>query len=265
MPWTQDWSSDVDLLFLLALLVGLFVVCAYVARCAQERRSVFVILDSRLPRRVFSKLKRLLGRDHQPDNELLNECFELVRDVEGDYVEFGVFKGQTFLKIISQAQKHGKTAYAFDSFRGLAAPGEIDKDPSDNYVYPEGKFDVGGPARFEALLRKNGFDNFEIIEGFIPDTLRDDMNAKFCFAHIDLDHYGPTVQATRWCFDRLSSGGVIAFDDYFSGRAYLATPAIEEFIEGHKDQIVVGPVKGRKIYIQKQRTASSAAISSSND
>ena len=186
------------------------------------------------------------------ENGLLRECFRRVRDIHGDYAEFGVFQGATFLKIVQQAKKYDKMAFAFDSFQGLAEPEAIDNDPDDDCRYPRGKFDVGGSNRFVELLRRKGFSNYRIVEGYIPDTLSDEMDVTFCFAHIDLDHYRPTVHATQWCFDRLSRGGVIVFDDYFKGREHLATPAIEEFMEKHRDKIDIGRTSGRKIFITKK-------------
>lgn len=203
-------------------------------------------------KQIMTRLPLIGGMYMWRENGLLNECFRRVRDIHGAYAEFGVFQGSTFLKIARQAKKHNKTAFAFDSFQGLAEPEEIDNDPSNDYRYPKGKFDVGGPSRFMELLRQNGFDNYKIVEGYIPDTLSDAMDVTFCFAHIDLDHYRPTVHAARWCFDRLSQGGVIIFDDYFKGRRHLATPAIDEFMEEHRDEIDVGRTSGQKIFITKK-------------
>lgn len=182
---------------------------------------------------------------------LLNECFDMVKDVEGDYAEFGVFQGKTFLKIVEQAKSQGSIAHAYDSFRGMAEPDEIDQDPDDRYDYPAGKFDQGGPGKLKALLAKHDYDNFNIVAGFIPDSLDDDLDAEFCFGHIDLDHYWPTVHAAKWFYQRLKPGGVIVFDDYFLGRKYLATPAVDEFIEQNRAELTVGRIAGSKIYIQK--------------
>lgn len=59
---------------------------------------------------------------------------------------------------------------------GLASPFPYSgRRPKLQGEYPQGKFDQGGPAQFEALLKNHNFNNFKIFAGFIPDTLDDFM------------------------------------------------------------------------------------------
>ena len=48
--------------------------------------------------------------------------------------------------------------------------------------------------------------------GELPGSLPDDL--PLCFAHVDLDHYEPTIQTLEWCWENLPPGGTLAFHDY---------------------------------------------------
>src|SRR5581483_5999759 len=50
-----------------------------------------------------------------------------------------------------------------------------------------------------------------IIEGLIPGTLEQVSAEKFCFAHIDVNLYEPTLAASNFVLERLVHGGIILF------------------------------------------------------
>lgn len=203
----------------------------------------------RLPGKLGKKVSGIITR--WQGDRLLKQGLFLARGVSGDYAEFGVFKGRTFLMIVKEARSQSKIAHAFDSFQGMAPPGSRDFGPKGVCEYPEGRLTTGGSEPLTRLLQRNGADNYQIHEGFIPAIFQTANVAQICFAHIDLDHYQPTVDTAPWCFSRLVPGGVIVFDDYFPGRTVLATPAIDEFLHLHANEIRFTRTAGRKILIVK--------------
>ena len=153
---------------------------------------------------------------------------ESVKDIRGDFIELGVYKGASFKKILAVGMIQDRTCYAVDSFLGMAEPTEHDAGQ-----YHKGKFNVGGPLDFLKLFSGRQHSFIEVLNGYIPDVLVSiNPDRKFAFAHVDLDQYLPTKQALDWLYNRMSDGGIIACHDYLPGcnKDQLATKAIDGFM-----------------------------------
>lgn len=164
--------------------------------------------------------------------------FKDIQNVKGDFAEFGVFEGSSFMMLIGIAKSQEKKIHGFDSFKGLATPTEKDYINGKSAEYPKGKFNTGGSQELRDELGKMGYESdkdYYLWEGFIPNIFRKvPENISFSFAFVDLDHYKPTASALRWLFKRLEIGGIVLCDDYFPKKMHLASLAIREFIAGDK-------------------------------
>jgi hypothetical protein len=138
--------------------------------------------------------------------------------VEGDYAEFGVYRGRTFVEAWRVARRFPlgpRRFLAFDSFEGL----------------PEGE-DADGAERFGAGDFTNTLDAFRgrlrrarvpaadvsIVPGFFDQTLADPEQiptSKIAIAWIDCDLYVSTVPVLEFLTDRLAQGAVMVFDDWY--------------------------------------------------
>ena len=181
-------------------------------------------------------MERLIFFGKIQDN--MYKYFKDIRDVKGDFAEFGVFKGSSFKMLIAIARKQGKKIHGFDSFKGLTIPTKKDYVKGKIAGYPKGKFNTGGSQELRDELGKMGYKSdkdYYLWEGFIPNVFRDvPGDISFSFGFVDLDHYKPTKSALRWLFKRLEIGGIVLCDDYFPKKTHLASLAIHEFIEGNK-------------------------------
>jgi len=163
----------------------------------------------------------------------IQPALEKTLAVRGDFAELGVYRGDTFLKMIPFALMADKTVHAVDSFCGMAAPTVLDAGPTGKQQYPEGRYDVGGSS---GLCRRiSEYANARIWEGFVPGILDVIASArprlKFAFVHVDLDHYLPTLAAMQWCWQRMSTGGILMSHDWRPSRDNLASLGIQEFME----------------------------------
>ena len=150
-----------------------------------------------------------------------------VAGIAGDFAEIGVFRGAAFRKLAELAARQGKLAHAFDSFAGLDEP-----TAADGSAYPKGMFDIGGPAEFTRLMDKAGMprQHYRMWAGYVPACFGAvPADLKFSFVILDLDHYQPTVDALQWVTPRISSGGILALDDFMPHGTALASKAIREF------------------------------------
>ena len=147
------------------------------------------------------------------------------RDAEaflGDYYEFGVFRGGTFLatgQVLDDMGLDGVAMYGFDSFEGLPAPEDI--DATDTRFF-EGQFSCAR-QQVEQNLRDHGMDmsRATLIKGFYEDSLTEDLRGRHPFQPasvvlLDCDYYVSTKQALAWLDPYLRVGTILLFDDWFS-------------------------------------------------
>ena len=152
-----------------------------------------------------------------------------VAGIPGDFAEFGVWRGTTFVPLAEAAALEGRACHAVDSFQGFAEPTDRDFDDAGECRYRLGGLSTGGSQAFRTLVA--GLLNVVIHEGFIPAVLHACENRRgFAFIHIDLDQYEPTLHALRWAWLRTRPGGIVCCHDYLIGRTYLATAACNDWM-----------------------------------
>ncbi len=117
------------------------------------------------------------------------------------YLEFGVFSGKTINHIANQVTK--QTIYGFDSFEGL---------PEDwRTGFLEGTFKKDNLPDVK--------ENVRLVKGWFNETLPDfiqEHTEKCAFIHIDCDLYSSTKCVFDILKDRIQSGTIIVFDEYFN-------------------------------------------------
>ncbi len=161
--------------------------------------------------------------------------FAVANNIEGDYLEFGVFKGESFIyaykhynkmfanyrktqKVHSRFLDHKIRFFAFDSFEGLP-----DSDDKDIPLHWTGEKPMSYPRfKFEKNLKKANVDlnKVSIIEGYYDKTLTKSLYAKLglekaAIIHIDCDLYESTKTVLDTIKPLIVEGTVIIFDDYF--------------------------------------------------
>ncbi len=142
--------------------------------------------------------------------------------IEGDYCEFGVFKGETFAHAcnVGWPPEIRMRFFAFDSFEGLPEPKGIDAEGGYSSNFHHGEF-ACSQSTFEENLRKSNVDMSKVIsiKGWFDQTLNDDTAKEFqidkiAAAWIDGDLYESTVPVLNFLTSRISVGTIILFDDW---------------------------------------------------
>lgn len=188
-------------------------------------------LDALAASRLGAALKPLtllLNRNaelslYSEQTRMLSLAFKYVESegVEGDYAEFGVWMGRTFIEAWRVGAKYAvpRRFFAFDSFEGLP---ELDAR-DEGGPFAAGQFKHSRTA-FEARLRRARMPSSaaRIIEGRFEETLSHPERIGLdhvAVAWIDCDLYASTVPVLDYLTPRIGPGSVLIFDDWFTFRA----------------------------------------------
>ena len=148
-----------------------------------------------------------------------------LEQLEGDYLEFGVFTGSSFvcaLRAHKSLRFLGdiKTAfYGFDSFSGFGKKTESDEHP----FYQNETFAVNEARAVSNIRKKAGNLPVHIVSGYFEDTLKGQTAEslgveKARVVLIDCDLKDPTLLSLDFVAPVLQQGTVVIMDDFFSYR-----------------------------------------------
>ncbi|KGG02838.1 methyltransferase [Prochlorococcus marinus str. MIT 9321] len=189
-----------------------------------------------------------------------------IEDIEGDYLEFGVFEGSSFShamrcylsKKIYMPLKEKKIIrfFGFDSFEGFGQLTEDDKHPF--YIDEQFKTSYEFVERkIKTVSNKNSIEA-HLIKGFLNETLKNGpqkyniKKARIIF--IDLDLYEPSLEALFFCQNLFQEGTILILDDFFSYKGSLNKGVAKAF-ENFKNQTkfkfreIVSYGMGGKVFI----------------
>ena len=171
--------------------------------------------------------------------------------VEGDYLEFGVFQGASFVsafttirEVYSERSRASRLArlgrqktaeqwkamrfFAFDSFQGL--PGLVSVDRRTN-AFEQGLY-ACDMSSFLRNLRNSGVDMRKVVAvpGWFEDTCREETIKRFgmkaaSIIHVDSDLWESARVVLKFVEPLLVDGTVLIFDDWYS---YRGNPLLGE-------------------------------------
>jgi O-methyltransferase len=172
--------------------------------------------------------------------------FVLERGIAGDFVECGVWRGGNALLAagVFKAHRADRNVYLFDTFAGMTAPTEFDREAAAN---------AAAAAKFESLQReaynewcyaslqdvranfsRAGLldDRVVFVPGDVVATLDGDvLPERIAVLRLDTDWYESTKKEFEVLYPRLSLGGVLIIDDY--GHWAGARKATDEYFAAH--------------------------------
>lgn len=175
--------------------------------------------------------------------------FVVSEGLEGDYIEFGVYKGESLAKayhtlrsvyereiVVARRQDPDRADrlearwgsmrfFAFDSFEGLPELRGPDTLTTD---FRPGQF-RSSIEDFWAHLRRRRVDPSKVVavEGWFQDTLNEETRSqlemrKAAIVHIDSDLYESAKLALDFAAPLLQDGTILVFDDWFNYRGHPA-------------------------------------------
>lgn len=182
-----------------------------------------------------------------PKDPIIYNAAHLVASekIEGDYLEFGVFAGASFVKAyhtiksvfeLFQTTHAGRTRedvaeianvwdgmrfFAFDSFQGLPDLTGVDLQSRE---FEKGKYASSEDAFLQSVARAGmPLSKVVTVPGWFDDTCNDATVRKHCMKkaaiiHIDCDLYESAKTALEFVKPLITNGTIIIFDDWFCFR-----------------------------------------------
>lgn len=179
-------------------------------------------------------------RDYKTEVRDLAMSFAATNGVAGDYLEFGVFRGEGIIEAVnahdatvsrfkvfeSQFKLRPKLLaridhfddmrfFGFDSFQGLSAPTKEDQD----WLKAGDLSFSHGDAKWNLMESCVGH-RVKLVPGFFSDSLKPELRGelqldKAAIIYIDCDLYEPSKQALEWSTPLMQDNTVVVLDDYF--------------------------------------------------
>jgi hypothetical protein len=162
----------------------------------------------------------------------LRSLLSLAKGLPGDTAECGVWTGSSSWFICRALEGSGTTHHGFDSFEGLSSP-----EPEDGPYWHAGDLRT---VEDTARSRLEGFDAI-LYPGWIPDRFDEVADRAFCFVHLDVDLYRPTLDSLEFFYERTLAGGILLFDDHGFITCPGATRAIDGFFEDKPEPVIAVP------------------------
>jgi O-methyltransferase len=175
----------------------------------------------------------------------LEHCIvRILRDgTPGDLVETGVWRGGATIFMRGVLKAYGvkdRTVWAADSFEGLPRP-DAGRYPADrgSLLYANSYLAVSleevkiNFRRYDLLD-----DQVRFLKGWFRDTLPNAPIDHIAVLRLDGDLYESTMDGLQYLYPKLSSGGYVIIDDYYSNETCRLAVTDYREINGIKDPIV---------------------------
>jgi len=174
--------------------------------------------------------KALAGNTVMTHYSLLNLWEMVARDIQGDIVEIGCYRGGSSLLLSATSARFNPASrvYLCDTFCGVVKSG-----PEDNH-HKDGDFNDTSKEHVNSLLTEHELHNYSLLQGIFPDDTAHMIHSRSIgFIHIDVDTYKSYIDILNWCEGLLAPGAVLLFDDYHHASCAGAKMAVDEFFSNN--------------------------------
>ncbi|PEF21911.1 TylF/MycF family methyltransferase [Bacillus pseudomycoides] len=186
----------------------------------------------------------------------LQMCMETVLkdNVEGDFIETGVWRGGSCIFMRGFLKVHGianRKVWLADSFQGLPTVNE-EKYPNDRLLNWIHTIDYLRVSLEEVQNNFRKYDlldeNVRFLKGWFKDTLPTAPIEKLSILRLDGDLYESTMDSLTNLYNKVSNGGFIIVDDYFSPPCEAA---VTDFRREHGIQASLIQIDNQSVYWRK--------------
>jgi hypothetical protein len=243
----------------------------------------YVIAEQLVHYTQYSAERRLAGQDwpskahtliglHRLNNIQTLAVDVLDSAVEGDFIEAGVWRGGAtiFMRGVLKAYGvHNRCVWVADSFCGFPKPEQVSElsysSPGFKLLQKESISKTPSLLSSMELLQqgtqldevKTNFERYglldgqvKFIQGFFHDTLPSAPVDKIAILRADGDLYDSTFAILESLYPRVSSGGYVIIDDYYSFQECRL--AVSEYLRTNNSQVDLVQIDNDAVFWQKK-------------
>jgi len=191
----------------------------------------------------------MVGR-YRLDN--VQACIQEIieNDVPGDLIETGVWRGGVtiFMRAcLKHAGVEDRTVWVADSFAGLPEPAGA----ADGWDLSSKRFLSVSLEQVQDNFRRFGLldEQVRFLKGWFHETLPPAPISRLALLRLDGDLYHSTWDTLDALYDRVSPGGFVIVDDYFSWPS--CRRAVTDFLDRRKLNVDIRPIDWAGVYWRK--------------
>jgi O-methyltransferase len=167
--------------------------------------------------------------------EAMTAAIEATRDIPGDIVECGVWRGGNI--ILARKLAPERVCWLYDTFAGMTKPQEVDVNRNGrpamaSYMAKPAGWSSASVDEVRGYLEQTGTlddEKLRFVVGPVERTLLEPENLpdRIAVLRLDTDWYASTKAELEALYPRLAPGGVLIVDDY--GHWLGAQRAVKEY------------------------------------
>ena len=180
---------------------------------------------------------------------ILNIKQILSENIEGDFAELGVWRGNTASILAYYALKENRKAFLFDTFEGFD---KKDLDGIDSNKQMD--FENTSLKMVKEVIGDELDVCCEYVKGYFPDSICENHKTKkYAVVSLDCDLYEPMKAGLKFFYPLMSPGGLLLLHDYSSLFWDGSKKAIDEFCKENNENVILMPDKSGSAFIRKSR------------
>lgn len=160
----------------------------------------------------------------------LKEISILASEIEGIFVECGVYRGSTAKILTENSELKKKEIYLFDSWEGTPEPSEYD----NKNLYHKGSWRMDIELA-QDYIYKHSVDTKRIHfkKGWFPEKFNDINGLKIALLHLDCSLYDSTKICLEYFWDQVSEGGYVLGNSH-DGYSVGSEKAFKDFFKNKR-------------------------------
>lgn len=166
------------------------------------------------------------------------EIYKMIKEVTGEIVECGVFKGASYLRFAMFREIFGnpfsKKIIGFDTFGKFPETSfQEDEKARNQFIDSAGDDSISKEQLLEILNNKGLNRHIDLVEGDITETVpkyvKENPELKISLLNLDTDIYEPAVTILEHLYPKITKGGILMLDDY--GTHPGETKAVDDYFQ----------------------------------
>jgi len=177
---------------------------------------------------------------------ILNIKQVLSENIEGDFAELGVWRGNTASVLAYFALKSGRKVILFDTFEGFSQKDLDGIDANKQMAFADTSVEfvkkvIGAPSAI-----------CEFVKGYFPGTITAlHKRRQYAIVSLDCDLYEPMKAGLEFFYPLMPKGALLLIHDYSSLHWDGSKKAVDEFCKARNEYAILLPDKSGSALIRK--------------